>query len=131
MTTTEARKYHVYIAGPMESVGGNWNEPYFDAIAEKLEATGRCIVCNPAQVTRELCNSFADIQKLDKAEGAQVRKKCLKYELNWIMDHADVLLMLPGWERSPGAQAEKALADALKIPTHDADSYISTLTSAA
>ena len=36
----------VYVAGPMESAGGNWNLPLFDYVIEKLRAAG-CEMFSP------------------------------------------------------------------------------------
>jgi hypothetical protein len=99
----------VYIAGGMDSVGGNFNFPLFDTIAEGLRAKG-CEVFSPADHAREKLGSLEDIQKLDKKVLRQARQQLLRDEINWIIDDAQVMVMLPGWERSPGATAERAVA---------------------
>jgi hypothetical protein len=34
-----------------------------------------------------------------------------RIDLNWMIDNADAIYLLEGWEKSKGARAEKALAD--------------------
>ena len=109
------RPPRVYIAGPMNSVGGNFNFPLFDFVARRLRDCG-CEVCNPADQARRSLGSLEEIQKLSKQVMKIARKSLIKHEINWIMDNADYVLMLPGWERSTGATAERALALALDIP---------------
>jgi hypothetical protein len=109
----------VYIAGPMNSVGGNFNFPLFDYVAERLRELN-CVVFSPADHAREFIGPLEEIQKLDKKEMAAVRKVMLKDEICWIIDNADFVLMLPGWERSTGATAERAVALAIDIPVRNA-----------
>jgi hypothetical protein len=42
-------------------------------------------------------------------------RDCMRVDLNWILDNADGIALLPGWENSKGALAEKALADCLGL----------------
>jgi Domain of unknown function (DUF4406) len=108
----------VYIAGPMDSVGGNFNFPLFDHIAERLRASG-CFVFSPADHAREVLGPEEKIFAMDKATIRAVRKTLLKYELGWIIDNADFVLMLPGWESSRGATAERTVALAVDIPVRE------------
>jgi len=117
------RKPHVYIAGPMNSVGGNFNFPLFDFVALRLRNCG-CEVKNPADHAREVIGPLEVIQKLDKKEMKAIRRKMLKHELAWICDHADYMLMLSGWRRSTGATAENALAIALDIPVREVPNIV-------
>lgn len=48
-------------------------------------------------------------------EGAPDFRKMLGEDLAWIAKHATNMVMLPGWEYSSGANAEHALAKALKL----------------
>jgi Domain of unknown function (DUF4406) len=114
---------NVYIAGPMNSVGGNFNFPLFDFVSEKLTAAG-CTVFSPADHAREIIGPLETIQQLSKAEMAAIRKKLLKNELCWIIDNADFVVMLPGWERSSGAKAEREVALAVEIPVREAPGHI-------
>ena len=111
-------KYRVYIAGPMESVGGNMNIPLFNHVAKNLRAAG-CEVFNPVEQF-----DLDQLLKLDKQQRKQARRAGMKADLNWICDHADVILLLPGWEKSPGAFAENAVALALGITVREAPNII-------
>lgn len=84
----------LYIAGPMTGIP-DWNYPAFNAAQAKLEKAGYEVL-NPAR----------------QADG-------LTYDGYLALALADVfacdgIALLPGWDRSPGAAAEVALADALK-----------------
>jgi nucleoside 2-deoxyribosyltransferase len=113
----------VYIAGPMNSVGGNFNFPLFDFVSEKLTAAG-CQVFSPADHARKIIGPLEDIQKLDKKTMAEMRKTLLKEEICWIIDKADFVIMLPSWERSSGAIAERAVALAVDKPVREAPGHI-------
>ena len=39
----------------------------------------------------------------------------IKNDLNWIIDHADTLALLPGWTNSKGCAVESALAHFLGL----------------
>jgi Domain of unknown function (DUF4406) len=109
-----------YLAGPMESVGGNWNLPLFDYVSKKLREKG-IEVFSPAELNRD----DARIGKsISKEELQKLRKQSLKIELNWIIEHADWVLLLPGWERSPGAKAEVATATAIGLRTYELPNII-------
>jgi hypothetical protein len=99
----------VYIAGPMDSVGGNFNFPLFDYVAKELRARG-FEVFSPADTARELIGPLEVIQKLTKQELQGWRCKLLAREAVWICLEADRMVMLPNWEQSLGAKAEHALA---------------------
>jgi nucleoside 2-deoxyribosyltransferase len=116
--TAHNRAMQIYIAGPMNSVGGNFNFPLFDHCAARLRAAG-CEVFTPADHARKVIGTLEEIKKLDKKTMASLRKVMLKDELVWICENADLLLMLPGSHRSRGATAEQAVALALDIPVRD------------
>lgn len=111
MDRAENSRFKVYIAGPMESVGGNMNFPLFNFVARNLRAAG-CEVYNPAD--HYPC-SPEELLKKDKAERKRLRRAGMKANFDWICDHANVVLLLPGWERAPGAKAESAVAMAMDI----------------
>ena len=82
----------VYIAGPMTGLPG-LNFPAFNAEAARLRELG-FEVMNPAEVNPDLSTPwtecmFSDLQELTTCEG---------------------IVMLPGWESSPGAQIERLWA---------------------
>lgn len=120
---TEPLKMKIYIAGPMESVGGNWNEPLFDFVTERLRKAG-ATVFSPVEHARNVFGSIRSIQQLDKKHCQAARRTLFVDELTWIITEADVVFMLPGWERSPGASAERAVAVAVGKEIRDAPDII-------
>jgi hypothetical protein len=78
-------------------------------------------VFNPAErdierIGRDVSKEFptGDADALEKKYGITLRK-CLGEDLAWICEHAEVIALLPGWERSDGASAEWATAIALNL----------------
>jgi hypothetical protein len=113
----------IYIAGPMESAGGNWNIPLFDYVAKKLRERG-CDVFSPAEHIREMHGDLETVLKLDKSLRKLARKEALKDEICWIIDNAQLVFLLPGWERSSGATAERAVALACGIEVREAGTIL-------
>ena len=97
----------LYLAGPMRGKP-YFNFPAFHAAAAKLRAEGY-EVFNPAEkgvehgATEEDMNSQA------------FRRKVFALDLAWICEHADEIALLPGWEHSAGAVAERYAARALDL----------------
>ncbi len=116
----------VYVAGAIESAGGNMNEPLFDYVAKQLRQRG-FEVMNPWDLTRELVGTLAQLQAMGKKERAANRRGLLAKELKWIIDNADYVVLLPGWEKSPGATAERATALAMGIPVHELPAEVSLM----
>lgn len=103
---------NIYLSGPMTGLPER-NYPAFAAAAADLRDNGRHEVyaphewetyCQPQQPkvnqpTRpfDLHHAFADY-------------------CEWIINTADMVFVLPGWENSPGASAEVALARAIRKP---------------
>jgi hypothetical protein len=102
----------IYLAGPMNSVGGNFNFPLFDHVARKLRDIGGQVY-SPADHARDELGSLEDIQMLPKEVMKDARRQLMQDELNWICMHAQLVLMLPGWKQSPGARAEREVALAI------------------
>ena len=117
---------NVYVAGPIESVGGNMNEPLFDYVAKQLRAKG-CTVMNPWEVTRELVGSRAKVELMSKEDRADLRKVLLLKEIAWIINVADRVVLLPAWEKSLGATAERAVALAVNKPVHELPNEVSLM----
>lgn len=97
----------IYLAGPMSGLP-EFNFPAFDRAAEALKAEGH-EVFNPAEHDRKVWGDMETIRA--KAN----YRDCLRADLNWILDHAEAIALLPGWEKSRGACIEKALADVLNL----------------
>jgi hypothetical protein len=96
-----------------------FNFPAFNAAAAALRAEGH-FVFNPAERDNE--RHGVDISKGNPtgsqeqaaAEHGFSLRDALAEDTAFICKEADAIALLPGWERSPGANAEWALARALK-----------------
>lgn len=92
----------IYLAGPMRGLPDE-NHPAFDAGAKILRDAGH-EVFSPAECARAL-----------RAEGTATVRRGLGKDLAWICEHADGVALLPGWDKSKGALAERATAIALGL----------------
>src|ERR1019366_5780855 len=91
----------LYLAGKMRGIP-KLNFPMFDDAAAWLRTQGYTVF-NPADNDRRL-----------KAEGKKLNIRiCLGDDLAWICKYAKGVALLPGWETSLGATAEKCTAAAL------------------
>lgn len=109
----------IYVAGPMRGIP-EFNFPAFNAAADRLRAEGHSVF-NPAERDNE--RHGTDIskgnfegceEKAAKEHGFNLRE-ALGADLAYICGEADAIAMLPGWEHSKGAQAERATAIALGL----------------
>jgi hypothetical protein len=109
----------VYIAGPMRGIP-EFNFPAFFAAEDYLKEQGH--VCfNPAR--RDNDRHGADLSKGnatgDEAVAAAQHgfslREALRDDTQWISMEAEAIALLPGWQNSKGARAEKALAEALNL----------------
>jgi hypothetical protein len=115
------RKYRRgYVAGPMRDLP-DFNFPAFHAAAEKLRAEGHTIF-NPAERDEvkfgKLKNRTGDEMLMAKKVGMttmKLRRDVFAADCAWICKHADAIYLLPGWESSKGATAERALGIALGL----------------
>lgn len=82
----------VYLAGPMNGVK-EFNRPAFRAAEEALRSGRRYVVINPAMLPVGL-------------EPERYMPICLA-----MIDAADMICLLDGWEKSPGARLEKVYAE--------------------
>jgi NTP pyrophosphatase (non-canonical NTP hydrolase) len=108
----------LYLAGPMTGYP-NFNFPAFHAAAAKLRAEGN-EVFNPAE--RDLVRDGKDwgneVPSGDAVELASKgfsKRVALADDLAYICGEADGVALLPGWEKSTGATAERATAIALGL----------------
>ncbi|UZT28738.1 DUF4406 domain protein [Nocardia phage NS-I] len=98
----------VYLAGPMTVVGPpTYNYPaFFQAEAELLQSDPSLEITNPA---RE--HDDADGNPIfDKPHTEYMRTAVLN------ITECDAVILLPGWERSPGVRVEITVAQALGLP---------------
>ena len=108
----------IYLAGPMRGLP-NFNFPAFDTAAAKLRSQGHTVF-SPADHDREVNgpeiehNPTGDEAICAAKFGFDIRQ-ALGADLAWICTHADAVALLPGWEKSKGANAERAVAIALDI----------------
>ena len=98
----------IYLAGPMSGLD-QFNFPAFERAAAALRADGH-FVFSPAENDYLLFGS----DFLENPERASYAK-CLEDDLRWICRYAEVIALLPGWEKSAGVKVEKALAEVLKL----------------
>jgi len=103
----------VYLAGPMRGYK-DFNFPAFFAAAEKFKAEGH-EVFNPAEADLEEFGTVENVQKLYEADPEKLKRHVMKKDLLWLLDHAEAIAMLPGWEKSFGANVEFVLAEYLKL----------------
>lgn len=106
----------IYLAGPMQGIA-EFNFPRFHAVAYALRQGG-ALVFSPAE--KDIERLGHDLSKgnvtgsLDVAnkQGFSLRQ-ALAEDTNFICLEANCIVLLPGWEKSNGAQAEHRLAVAL------------------
>ena len=107
----------VYLAGPMRGYP-NFNFPAFKEATTKLREEGY-EVFSPAEKDIEkygedlFRKTDGDQAKAD-SQGFNLRE-ALAMDLEFICKEAEGIFMLPGWEKSKGATAEKAIAEALGL----------------
>ena len=105
----------IYIAGPMSGYK-NFNFDAFDRRAKFLRAVG-WTVFNPAAKDTEKHPGIEDNPEGDptlaaKKDGFNFREAYL-WDVSKVIE-ADAIYMLKGWEQSPGARGEHAVAVAMK-----------------
>lgn len=97
-----------------------FNFPRFHDVTKFLRSYGH-EVFNPAERDNEKHgtdiskgNAEGSVEQAAAQHGFSLRE-ALEADLSWICRNAEAIALLPGWEKSKGANAEKALADALGI----------------
>jgi len=98
----------VYIAGPMR--GHEYNNHFaFDEAAEFLNGLGY-FVFSPAQMDRDQGSDLSKVNTMRSPE----RRKVFERDIA-ALTKCDAIYMLNGWRGSPGAKAERAVAEAVGI----------------
>lgn len=95
----EKRKAKIYIAGRVTGLKPEQYEPMFATVKKELEAAGH-----------EVINPLTDIPHEDVNNWALTIMECLPY-----VAQCDCIALLPGWQRSNGAQIEYHFACGLKL----------------
>lgn len=115
----------IYVAGPMRGIP-EFNFPAFNAATAKLRAEGHDVF-NPAEKDNERHgtdiskgNIAGDESIAAKEHGFNLRE-ALGIDLAYICAEADAIALLPGWENSKGATAERAAAVALGLQVIELD----------
>jgi len=105
----------LYLAGPMRGLP-DFNFPAFKAATAKLRAEGH-VVFNPAERDEQMYGAdFVRGTTGDPKEIPQFSlRDAMKADCSWICDHGEAIYLLPGWEKSKGATAERALGVALGL----------------
>lgn len=97
----------VYLAGPMSSKP-DFNFLAFFVAAVQLRQQGHVVFCPAEEDVKE----WGD---LDSVRAKANYRDCMRKDLNWILDHAEAIALLPGWEESKGARVEEQLARMLGL----------------
>lgn len=105
----------VYIAGPMSGYP-EFNFPKFFAVAKQLADDG-WIVFNPANKSNEEAvtkdASFGEGDGVALVASGWSFRDAYVWDVNKVIE-ADAIYMIQGWEASPGARGEHAVAVAMK-----------------
>jgi Domain of unknown function (DUF4406) len=118
----------IYLAGPMRGIP-NFNFPAFFAATAKLRKAGHTVF-NPAE--RDNVRHGKDISKKNpngdeklaaKQHGFSLRV-ALGEDLQWICEHGEAIALLPGWDKSKGACAERAVAEALGLHVAEWEAFV-------
>ncbi|MFZ4431646.1 MAG: DUF4406 domain-containing protein [Microthrixaceae bacterium] len=119
MTTTK-----LYLAGPMRGCK-EFNFPTFRRGRQRLRAAGYDVFC-PAERDEESgfdpTGMEGTTEELERT-GFDLRQ-ALSLGTEFICEKADGIAVLDGWERSSGARAEVALAEALGLPVQTVSDWV-------
>jgi hypothetical protein len=109
----------VYLAGPMRGIP-EFNFPAFHYWAATLRSEGHQVF-SPAEADNlrhgediSKGNATGDESVAAKDHGFNLRE-ALAVDLAWICAEAEAIALMPGWEKSKGATAERAVALALGL----------------
>lgn len=99
----------IYLAGPMREYE-KYNFPAFEEATHELQDRG-FIVISPHQL--DLDNGFDPSKEWTK----NMLRAAVERDVEAILE-VDAVVLLPNWEKSTGARAEKALAEWLQKPIY-------------
>ena len=86
----------------------DFNFPAFNKAAKELRKKGH-EVFNPAEEDIKKWKSLKNVRKYANY------RDCLRKDLNWMLDYAECIAILPGWQKSKGVKVELSLAKALGL----------------
>lgn len=102
----------LYLSGPMRG-HPSFNFPLFDSVAKSLRSQGYGVM-NPAAHDRDLYANIEEWPGFETGDPEQCPQfnlpKSLAWDFQTILD-CDGIALLPGWERSSGARAERFVAE--------------------
>ena len=117
-----------YVARPMRGYP-EFNFPAFARVTKALRSQGH-EVFNPAERDNEKHgtdiskgNETGD-EKLAAAQHGFSLREALSADCQWICEHAEGVVLLPGWKESKGAVAESALGTALGLEIYELTSDV-------
>lgn len=112
----------IYLAGPMRGYK-DFNFPAFFSAADKLKSLGHTVF-NPAErdtkahgseVLKTETGSETEVAANLGMNKLQLARECFLADTTFICAEADAIYLLPGWQKSKGAIAERALAEAIGL----------------
>lgn len=108
----------VYLAGPMRGLP-SFNFPAFDIAAARLREQGY-VVFSPAERDRTVHGTKLEDNPTGNEDEAASNvgfslREALGADCEWICKFATHIALLPGWEKSAGANVERALGKALGL----------------
>jgi len=120
---------HIYISGPMRNYKGFNFPAFFEAEETLREQFPEADICNPARedVVRFGLQACLATDPTGLTAGLYLQNNpahafdegdlrlALAHDLEYICRYCDLVVLLPGWEKSAGALAEAATAKALGI----------------
>jgi len=95
----------LYIAGPMLDECMHNHQTFF-RVAIQLRDMGHTVV-NPAEY--DVARGFMSHLPADDPRQPGTRSECLRRDFRFVLD-CDGIVLLPGWEQSEGACAERLVA---------------------
>lgn len=112
----------VYLAGPMTGLP-SFNFPTFLNVAKQLRKKGYEVFCPAEHDIKMHGTDFMKYPGFEEGDSSELCKhysgfdirETLSADTQWICHEADMLMMLPGWSLSKGAQAEYWLARAIGL----------------
>lgn len=106
---------NIFVSGPMRGFA-EFNFPEFARVTEWLRSQGHTVF-SPAE--HELTLGFDPTGLAGTSEELEGLtfdlRRALRDELTWLLDNADCVVVLDGWDKSSGARAEVSAAKAIGV----------------